>query len=191
MARAPYISRDDLPPEKRDLYDQIAGPRGHVARPFEAMLGSPEVAARVAAVGEQLRYVSPGLSPEVREIVTLTTARQLRCQYLWTHHVSSATEAGVRDPVLVAIRDGTPAHRMLPKEGIFVQFTRELLGQARIRDTTYGAVEHLLGARGAADLVLTIGYYALMCHAINGLGVELEDGVEPLHPDDPATPGGG
>ncbi len=188
MARVPYLSRDDLAPDKRDLNDEIAGPRGHVARPFEAMLISPDVAASVAVVGEQLRYVSASISAEVREIVTLTTARRLRCQYLWTHHWASAAEAGVREEVRAAIRDESPTNRLQPREGVFVQFARELLGDARIRDTTYSAVEHLLGQAGAADLVLTIGYYALLCHAINGLGVELEEGVAPLLPEAGSTP---
>ncbi len=188
MARVPYLSRDDLAPDKRDLYDEIAGPRGHVARPFEAMLISPDVAASVAVVGEQLRYVSASISAEVREIVTLTTARRLRCQYLWTHHWASAAEAGVREEVRAAIRDESPTNRLQPREGVFVQFARELLGDARIRDATYSAVEHLLGQAGAADLVLTIGYYALLCHAINGLGVELEEGVAPLLPEAGSTP---
>ena len=52
------MTRDDLPSDKRVLYDQVAAHRGHVARPFAALLNSPDVASRVAMVGEQLRYVS-------------------------------------------------------------------------------------------------------------------------------------
>ena len=75
MPRVPLLTREDLPSEKQGLYDQIASYRGHVARPFATLLNSPEAAARVAMVGEQLRYVSPTIPSEVREIVTLTTAR--------------------------------------------------------------------------------------------------------------------
>ena len=180
MARVPYVSRDDLPSNKRDLYDQIASQRGHVARPFSTLLNSPEVAARVAAVGEQLRYTSSTVPPEVREIVTLTTARELDNQYVWTHHVASARELGVREQVIEVIRDGTPPRGLLPKEGVFVQFTRELLNDRSVLDSTFGAVEHLLGSQGTTDLVVTIGYYALLCYTIAALGVELEEGVEPL-----------
>ena len=182
MNRVPYLTREDLPPDKTVMYDQIAAQRGHVARPFAALLNSPEVASRVAAVGEQLRYVSYALSPEVREIVTLTAAKVLKCQYVWTHHCDSAGQAGVREAVVEAIREGSPPQRLLPKEGVFVQFTQELLENKRIRDATYSAVEHLLGQQGAVELVLTIGYYSMLCLAINALEVDLEDGVEPLLP---------
>ena len=183
MARVPYLSRDDLPADNRPLYDEIASQRGHVARPFEALLNSPETAARIAAVGEQLRYAAATISAEVREIVTLTTALELRCDYVWTHHWESASQAGVRSEVLDALRDGAPPQRLLPKEGVFIQFAQELLREKRVRDATYSAVEHLLGRQGAVDLVLTIGYYALLCYAINGLDVELEEGVTPRLPE--------
>ncbi|MBI4201148.1 MAG: carboxymuconolactone decarboxylase family protein [Chloroflexi bacterium] len=180
MPRVPYVSREDLPPDKRAFYDQIASRRSHVARPFAALLNSPEVAARVAAVGEQLRFASPVLPPDVREIATLATAQQLGCQYVWTHHVASAREAGVREQVIETIRDGAPPRRLLPKEGVFVQFARELLGDRRVRGSTFTAVEHLLGVQGVTELVVTIGYYALMCYAVAALDVELEEGVQPL-----------
>ena len=178
MARVPYVSKNDLPAEKQALYDQIASQRGHVARPFTALLNSPEVAARVAAVGEQLRYAVPSVSPEVREIVTLTTARELRCQYVWTHHVASAEATGVSEEVIDTIEDGSPPRRLLPKEGVFIQFTRELLEDKRVRPSTYSAVEHLLGLQGVTDLVVTIGYYAMLSTALSALGVELEPGLE-------------
>ena len=183
MARVSYISREDLPASKRDLYDQIASQRGHVARPFAALLNSPEVASRVAAIGEHLRYEASIVSPQVREIVTLTTASQLGCQYVWTHHEALARETGVREEVIEVIRDGAPPRRLLPKEGVFIQFTRELLNERHVRDTTFSAVEHLLGPQGTTDLVVTIGYYALLCYTIAALGVELEEDMAPLLPE--------
>ncbi len=182
MPRVSLLTKEQLPPEKQPLYDQIAGPRGHVAPPFAALLNSPEVAARVAALGEQLRYSGASLPPEVREIVTLAVARHMRCQYIFTHHVASAKQAGLRDEVVQVIKDIAPPRRLLPKEGVFVQFTRELLEEKRIRDATYAAVEHLLGRQATVDLVVTIGYYTLQCYVVNAVGIELEEGGQPLMP---------
>ena len=182
MPRVPFLTREDMPPDKQDLYDQIASYRGHVARPFAALLNSPEAASKVAMLGEQLRYVSTTISTDVREIVTLTTARVLKCQYIWTHHCDSAKQAGVREEVVEAIREGGPPRRLLPKESVFLQFTRELLEDKRVRDATYSAVEHLLGQQGAVDLVVTIGYYAMLCLAVNALEIDLEEGLVPLLP---------
>jgi len=133
-------------------------------------------------LGEQLQYVAPTIAPDVREIITLTTARILKCQYVWTHHCDSATQAGVREEVVDAIREGGPPRRLPPKESVFIQFTRELLEDKQVRGATYGAVEHLLGQHGTVDMIMTIGYYSMLCLAINALEIDLEDGVVPLLP---------
>ena len=70
MPRVPLINKDDLPKDKQDLYDQIAQHRGSVARPFAALLNSPDVASKISMLGEQLRYVSPTIQPDIREIRT-------------------------------------------------------------------------------------------------------------------------
>ena len=182
MARVPILTKEDLPPDKQELHDQIAAYRGHVPKPYAALLNSPEVASRVAMLGDQLRYLSTTISTDVREIITLTTARILKCQYVWTHHCDSAKQAGVREEVVESIRQGGPLRGLLPKESVFVQFTRELLEDKRVRDATYSAVEHLLGQQGVVDLILTIGYYDMLCLAVNALEIELEEGVTPLLP---------
>ena len=182
MARVPFLTREDLPPDKQELHDQIASYRGHMARPFAALLNSPEAASRVAMLGTQLRYIAPTISPDVREIITLTTARVLNCQYIWTHHCDSAKQAGVREEVVEAIREGGPPRRLLPKESVFIQFARELLDDKRVRDATYSAVEHLVGQQGTVDLIVTIGYYAMICLAVNALEIDLEEGVASLLP---------
>jgi len=179
MPRVPLITKEDLPQDKHSLYDQMAAYRGHVASPFAALLNSPDVASSVALVGEQLRYISPSIVPEVREIITLTTAKALQCQYIWTHHCHSAMQAGVRDEVVEAIRQGGRPRGLLPKESVFIQFTQELLEDKQVRDATYGAVEHLLGEQAVVDLVVTIGYYTMLCLAINALQVNLEEGIAP------------
>ena len=174
MPRVPYLSREDLPPDKRPIYDQIARRRGHIPRPLAVLLHSPEVAGRVAAVGEYLLYESSSLPPEVRELATLATAHQLECAYVWGQHVRLAREAGVREEAIKLIQDGAPPRRLLPKEGVFVQYTRELLGGKRVSGATHSGVEHLVGRQGTIDLVATIGYYALLCYVSAAFEVEPE-----------------
>ena len=79
MPRLNLISKESLPSNQQHLYEAIAAQRGHVAPPFAALLNSPEIAAKVAALGEHLRYTSSTVSAEIREIVTLTTASYFNC----------------------------------------------------------------------------------------------------------------
>ena len=65
------------------------------------------------------------------------------------------------------------------KEAVFIQFTQELLENKELTSATYSGVEHLLGQQATIDMIVTIGYYSMLCLAINGLDVGLEEGVSP------------
>jgi len=172
-----------LQSDRSYIFDEIAKRRGYVARPFSVLLNSPDLASKVAAVGEYLIYMTSMITPEVREIVTLATARALDSEYVWSRHVPLAREAGVRDEVIDVIGHKVSPRRLLPKEGVFLQFTHELLIDKRIRDATFGAVEHLLGSQGTMELVVLIGYYALLCNTVAAFQVELEDNIPNVLPE--------
>lgn len=181
MARVPYVSREDLAPDIRHIYDQIAQERGQVADHFKALLNSPVVAARIAAVGEYIRFQSR-LDPVVRELATLTVARELNSQYVWTHHEPLARSAGVQESVIQAIKERRAPKGLLPREAVFVQYTQELLRNRRVGDATFQGVAHLLGTTGTTDLTVTIGYYAMLAYFQAAFEVELEPGLTPLLP---------
>ena len=58
MARVPEVSREDLPPEHRHIYDEIERSRGYVGGPFKVLLNSPEPAGRAAHLGAYVRFES-------------------------------------------------------------------------------------------------------------------------------------
>lgn len=181
MARVPYLRREDLPPEQQHLHDSITAPRaGSLARVFAAFLNAPDLAARIGEVGAYARFHSV-LPDYAREIAILTTARELGCQYEFTHHVPIAQKAGVRDFVIDCIKNRT-SRGMLPKEQVYADYARQVLNN-QVNEPTFAAMEHLIGRQGAVETTMIIGYYAMLAHTMLALGVELEDGIEPLMPD--------
>jgi hypothetical protein len=46
-------------------------------------------------------------------------------------------------------------------------------------DRTFQAILHLLGPQQTVDLIVLVGYYAMLATALNALGIELEAGLEP------------
>ena len=67
MARVPYVSREDLPADKRGIYDHIVETRGKPANVFLALLNGPDAAEAVAALGEFVRFNSLRPSTVTRE----------------------------------------------------------------------------------------------------------------------------
>lgn len=177
MPRVPYVSREELPAEKRGAYDRIAGTRGAVLNVFRALLNSPDIADAVASLGEYIRYRSP-LDSAAREIAILSTAREMGSEYEWAQHEPVAREAGVRDEVIEAIRSGRAPMGIPAKEGVYAQAAKELVNQGTLSDRTFQAVEHLVGPAQTVDLIVLVGYYSMIARSIKALGVELEEGKE-------------
>ncbi len=176
MPRLPYVDRTDLPEDKQHVYDAIEKSRGAVANVFRALLNSPDAASKVGELGGYLRYETT-LDPAIREMVILTTARELGIEYEWTHHVSVARDAGVREEVIEAIRSGRAPMGLPAKEGVFAQAAKELLRDPTLSDATFQAIEHLVGPEQTVDLIVLVGYYAMLARVIKTLGVELEEGT--------------
>ena len=182
MARLPYVSREDLPPDKLPVYDRIAETRaeaegGGMPNSFLVLLNSPDAAEVVGALGEYLRLRSP-LDPVVRETAILSVARELSSQYEWAHHEPIARRVGVRAEVIEAIESGRAPMGLPAKEGVFAQAAKELALQGTMTERTFQAVLHLLGPQQTVDFVVLAGYYAMLAGALSALGVELEPASE-------------
>lgn len=177
MAKLPYVTREDLDPDKKHVFDRIVGTRGKVLHIFQAILNSPDAAEAVSAVGEYLRYKCP-LDPVVRETAILATAQELNNEYEWTQHVPVARTVGVREEVIDAIRSGKAPMGIPAKEGVFAQAAKELIRNGKLSNHTFQAIEHLLGPGQTIDLIVLVGYYSLLSGLIKSLDVELEEDVE-------------
>lgn len=178
MARLPYVSRDDLAANDQPLYDRVAETRGGIEgggmpNSFRLLFNSPAAAEAVGHLGEYVRLHS-ALDPVARETAILGVARALNSQYEWAHHEPVARAVGVREEVIDAIREGKAPMGLPPKEGVFAQAGKELALNGAISDRTFQAIEHLLGAQGAVDLVVAVGYYAMLNAVLASLGVEIE-----------------
>ena len=182
MARVPYISREDLPADKQRLYDHIESTRGSIdgkgmPNSFRLLLNSPNAAEAVGTLGEHVRLRST-LNPAIRETAILGVARALNSQYVWAHHEPVARSVGVRDQVIESIRSGRAPMGLPPKEGVFAQAGKEFVRNGALSKRTFQAVEHLLGPQGAVELVVVVGYYAMLNAVLGSLGIDLDEHLE-------------
>ena len=189
MARLPYLSREEVPEELRQEYDHIhrtraaVEPLAEMPRTYRLLFNSPRLAVLLARVGEYFRFQS-SLDPVVRETAILATAKEVGSQYEWTHHEHVARRLGVRDEVIEAIRSGRAPMGLPPKEGVFAQVAREMVRDGGLSPRTFQAVLHLLGPEQTVDLVALVGFYSMLARVFNALGLELEEDLEPLLPQE-------
>ena len=170
MVRVRSLEREDLAAEHRHIYDDIAGSRGRVQPNFKVLLNNPLATARMAALGGYVRFEAP-LSPRVKMLAVLATAREHEGDYVWTANLPQAQNAGVDEAAIQAIRERRVPQGLPPEDALIVQFTLELLRRHRITDATFQAVQQKLGDAGVIDLLILIGYYGGLSHTLSALEV--------------------
>src|SRR6516225_7113864 len=97
--RFPTLKPEDMTPAQKAVADRIvSGPRRSMGGPFNAWLRSPELADRLQAVGEQVRFRS-SLPARLNEFAILITAREWDADYEWYAHYPLALKAGLKPEV--------------------------------------------------------------------------------------------
>jgi len=76
MARTPLPTRENIPQQHRDAFDEVVKSRGGVPRtgPGSIMINSPEASRRASHLSDYLRRDST-LKANVQELAMLVTAR--------------------------------------------------------------------------------------------------------------------
>lgn len=121
---------------------------------------------RLQALGEYLRY-DHTLSPRLREMVILLTAREWTQHFEWDVHSPIALAAGLSPVIVDAIAAGTRPEPMAEDEALVYDFTAELHGRKSVSDPMYTRAVESFGEQGVVDLVGAIGYYTTLAMLMN------------------------
>jgi 4-carboxymuconolactone decarboxylase len=166
VARFPDLAPEDMTAEQRAVVRAIvAGPRGEFGGPFPTLLRSPELADRVQALGETIRFRS-SLPPTCREVAILAVASRWAATYEWQVHRRIALDVGVEAAAIEAIDEGR--HPNLPAgEHAAYALVRELVETGRVSDEAFAAAHEAFGEQGVVDLLGVAGYYTLLAFVLN------------------------
>ncbi len=182
MARFEILPREAMSERQREVADTIAsGPRGALKGPFLALIHNPELASRVQALGEHLRY-GTGLPQALVEIAILVTARRWSCDYEWAAHSRIAREAGLREEIIGAIAVRTRPQDLSEDEALLHDFAMETVWNGEPSDASFDAVVARFGRATALDLLAVCGYYSLLAFVLNAARLPLPPGASALAP---------
>lgn len=160
----------------------VAGPRGDVRGPFNALLRSPELADRAQRLGAHIRFGS-SLPARLNELAILVTARYWSAQFEWYAHHALALKAGLDPRIAAEIAEGRRPSGLAREEAAVYDFCHELHHRKGVSDETFAAARACFGEQGVVDLIGACGYYTLVSMVLNVERHPLPDGVpEPLKP---------
>ena len=168
MARLPYLSREDLPPEHQDV----------VARDItlnRVMANSPGAARAFTDLGMYIRYRSK-LDPRLRQLAILQVGWLARSPYEWSHHVSLGKEFGCSDADIraIAAESAGDGSTLEPLARLVLRGAREMWAGPGMSAETFEALRPSLGAELLTDLVVTIAFYCGVVRLLATLEVDVE-----------------
>ena len=179
MQRFPRLAAEQMSPAQREVAAEIsAGPRGEVRGPFLALIHNAELARRVQALGEHLRFRSK-LPPRLLELAVLVTARRWSCQFEWFMHEKLARKAGLEERIIEAIARAQMPKDMGREESLVHAFCLQAHTTGRVDDATFAAAKELFGLDGVLELLALNGYYSMMAMVLNSSGIPLPEGAAP------------
>ena len=177
MPRMPEITdRDQVAEDGLVHFDQIIASRGRIRAPYQYLLHSPDLAARIAHTIGYARFEAT-LDKQVAELAICAVARELDCAYEWAAHEEEAREAGVREEAIAAIKAGTAPMGLTPDEAAVVSYVHELLrAPHRASDATFDGLLARLGHRDMAELTAIVGSYVMLALCLNAFEVPTPEG---------------
>lgn len=180
MARLPAVTRDMVPEEFRDAFDELSA--GRITGPGSITLNSPEMSRRRGALTGYLRYETT-FPRRILELAIIATARAMDCPYVWNAHAPAARQEGVGDAVINALRERRPLPDLPADEAAVVAYVEEFYRTHKVSQTTFDAALAQFGAQHLVELTVLMGNYAQTAFILNAFEVALPEGTtEPVLP---------
>jgi 4-carboxymuconolactone decarboxylase len=171
MPRLPEIfERDQLPEDKRDVYDYLVKARGRISNGYAQLLHCPELVGRTAHLGTYVRFES-SLEPRTIELLAFATSAELDNPYERDIHAQNAAKLGVSQATIDAVQSKADLADGPAEELLLVRCVRELIRTHQLSDAAFAAAHAALGDKRVVELIGTIGYYAMLAYAHNAVQV--------------------
>jgi 4-carboxymuconolactone decarboxylase len=118
------------------------------------------------------------LDPVLRELAILLTAKRTQARYEWIQHELIAQQAGATEEQIAAIeRDELDADELGAEARAVLAFTDQAIAQPRPNDESFNAVSAVLPPRQIVELLLAVGSYQMLAHAMTALDIDLDEAM--------------
>jgi 4-carboxymuconolactone decarboxylase len=118
------------------------------------------------------------LDPVLRELAILLTAKRTEARYEWIQHELIARQAGATGEQIAAIeRDELDADELGAEARAVLAFTDQAIARPRPDDDVFHAVSAVLPQRQIVELLLAVGSYQMLAHAMTALDIDLDEAM--------------
>ena len=114
------------------------------------------------------------LDARLREIAILRVGLLSGAGYEVHQHKKLARKLGLADAKVAALAPGADASALDELELQVLRFTDEVFHRVKAPDAMFDAMRARLSTRALAELVLTIGFYMMVCRFLENFEVDIE-----------------
>jgi 4-carboxymuconolactone decarboxylase len=182
--RLPLPGREDLDDAGQKAYDRGTTPGATIAGlqgPAGVQLYSTRTAPHLTALNRYLRFEA-GLSPRVRELAILATAREMDSQFEWVAHEPEALKEGVEQSVIDVIKYRKSTAALADTDATVIELGRQIWRDHKVSSELFAKAKTLFGPNKLIDLVLLMGNYAGTAALLTAVDMQLHSGKTPLLP---------
>ena len=183
LSRLPVVVRESLDAEGKRIYDYIAGRGGTAPKtgPGGVSLHSPAAAEAIQMLNQALRRTVIGA--KYFEISALVAAREFDQQYEWSGHEPAALRAGVDQAAIDAIKFDRDVAGLEEKSATVILMGRQLFrANHQLNAELWAQAVKLFGPRGALEITMVMGDYAMAAVMLNAVNQQLPPGRPALLP---------
>ncbi len=182
--RLPLPRRDDLDEAGKKAYDRATAPGATIAGlqgPAGVQLYTTKIVNHMTAINRYLRFEA-GLTPRVREIAILTTAREMDSQFEWVAHEPEALKEGIEQSVINVIKHRESIAGLEEMDAIVIELGRQIWRDHKVTSELFAKAKARFGPNQLVDLVLLMGNYAGTAALLAAVDMQLHAGKKPLLP---------
>jgi alkylhydroperoxidase family enzyme len=119
-------------------------------------------------------FQTKGISPKVREMIILRSAKVLNCPYEWQANVVFAKNVGLTDADIAAVSSDGPVSGVDPEYVLLCKATDEMTTKGTLTDATLAEMMKRYDLTTCRKFILMIAWFNLLPRFLNACRMPLE-----------------
>jgi len=169
MAKVDFPDMNTLPEKVHKLLERE--PQLNI---FKTMAHTENIAVAFARLGFQIN-ANGELDPLLREIAILRVGFISGAGYEVHHHKRICKSYGMSDEKIVAIENNKDSPLFNDLEKKVIDFTDQIVSNVKADQEIFSALNRELTLRQVMELVITIGFYMMVCRFLENYEVDIEE----------------
>ena len=172
MALIPYADENPADDRVRAVLARLPEPRINL---FRMLANAPVLIGPTLRLGEAI-LTKEDLDPVLRELAILHTARLTGTEYEWVQHQEIARLVGIDERKISGVRRGELSEDVYDRrELLSLRLVGHLIDDGTPAQELVYEVEAELGRSQLIELLLVVGYYAMLGGVMRTVGLDVDN----------------